>query len=353
MAGCTHGICIRSSKWDSHWSTEHVSYEHTHVYGEYHNNASGHWQICKVGSCGTSTTIAQHSFDYAAVVQPATETQVGLKEYTCTFCSFKSTHTLTYVPAKEVTCTDDGNKAYYICSCGEWFNDEAFEEKITDKSDVVLVAGHTASDWKNDEDSHWKECTAIGCGMVLEGTKAIHEYGNDYICDTCGYDKSITYTIIEGTNGKWAKGTEKPLAFTADGQISKFEGVKVDDVLLDASQYTVISGSTIVTLKEEYLDTLSVGEHKLTVAYTDGEAITYFSILASASGKPTVTDPVKTTGTDPSNNVGATGTGKSIKLKARQTGDRSNLVLWIALLFISGNAVIVTTVVSRKKKYNR
>ena len=35
------------------------------------------------------------------------------------------------------------------------------------------------------------------------------------------------------------------------------------------------------------------------------------------------------------------------------TGDTSNLALWIALLFISGGAAIGTTVVSRKKKYNR
>ena len=39
--------------------------------------------------------------------------------------------------------------------------------------------------------------------------------------------------------------------------------------------------------------------------------------------------------------------------KSPQTGDTSNLALWIALLFISGGAVIGTTVVSRKKKYNR
>ena len=39
--------------------------------------------------------------------------------------------------------------------------------------------------------------------------------------------------------------------------------------------------------------------------------------------------------------------------KNPQTGDTSNLALWIALLFISGGATIGTTVVSRKKKYNR
>ena len=40
-------------------------------------------------------------------------------------------------------------------------------------------------------------------------------------------------------------------------------------------------------------------------------------------------------------------------VKSPQTGDTSNLALWIALLFISGGAAIGTTVVSRKKKYNR
>ena len=39
--------------------------------------------------------------------------------------------------------------------------------------------------------------------------------------------------------------------------------------------------------------------------------------------------------------------------KSPQTGDNSNFALWIALLFISGGAAIGTTVVSRKKKYNR
>ena len=39
--------------------------------------------------------------------------------------------------------------------------------------------------------------------------------------------------------------------------------------------------------------------------------------------------------------------------KSPQTGDTSSLALWIALLFTSGGAAIATTVVSRKKKYNR
>lgn len=44
---------------------------------------------------------------------------------------------------------------------------------------------------------------------------------------------------------------------------------------------------------------------------------------------------------------------KSGNTTSPKTGDSSNLVLWSALLFISGGAVVGTTVVSRKKKYNR
>ena len=39
--------------------------------------------------------------------------------------------------------------------------------------------------------------------------------------------------------------------------------------------------------------------------------------------------------------------------KSPQTGDTSSLALWMALLFVSGGAAIGTTVVSKKKKYNR
>ena len=56
----------------------------------------------------------------------------------------------------------------------------------------------------------------------------------------------------------------------------------------------------------------------------------------------------------PSSNVADGTTSNNDKLdNVPQTGDTSNFALWIALLFISGGAAIGTTVVSRKKKYNR
>ena len=56
----------------------------------------------------------------------------------------------------------------------------------------------------------------------------------------------------------------------------------------------------------------------------------------------------------PSSNVTNGTTSNNDKLdNVPQTGDTSNFVLWIALLFVSGGAAIGTTIVSRKKKYNR
>ena len=57
-----------------------------------------------------------------------------------------------------------------------------------------------------------------------------------------------------------------------------------------------------------------------------------------------------------SKNSGSTGTGTNGTAKptdSPKTGDNSNLALWFVLLLVSGGAAIGTTVVSRKKKYNR
>ena len=56
----------------------------------------------------------------------------------------------------------------------------------------------------------------------------------------------------------------------------------------------------------------------------------------------------------PSSNVTNGTTSNNDKLdNVPQTGDTSNFALWIALLFVSGGAAIGTTVVSKKKTYNK
>ena len=59
---------------------------------------------------------------------------------------------------------------------------------------------------------------------------------------------------------------------------AKFKGLKIDGTLIDESNYLKEERSTIITLKPEYLDTLAVGEHEMTIAYVDGEVSTNFTV---------------------------------------------------------------------------
>ena len=143
------------------------------------------------------------------------------------------------------------------------------------------------------------------------------------------------YKITEGANGSWMQNSNGTLKFAANGDYSKFTGVKVDGTLIAADKYTAVSGSTMITLKKDYLDTLSVGKHTLTVVYSDGECSTEFEIKAAQSGGNTTPD--KPNPDDP---------------EPPQTGDNSSLMLWTALLFISCSVAIGTTAFSKKKKHN-
>ena len=294
-AGCDHNVCIRGDAWGSHWAEFHASGEHTHVYTSYSINSSGHWQVCKVSTCGERTATEAHEFGPWRIAYPATETSTGEMIRFCSVCEYWETeeiplldhvHRLTLVPAKAATCTQSGNKAYYTCTCGKWFADEAGTVEITDKSTVVLYGGHTASGWKSNAPEHWKVCVTAGCGAVLADTRAAHTYGGDSVCDICGYDKGTVYKVTEGAGGTWAKGDSAALVFKANGSITRFTGIKVDDAAIDPAMYTAVNGSTVLTLKREYLDSLTIGSHTLTFVYTDGEANTYFTILTAASGEP-------------------------------------------------------------------
>ena len=146
----------------------------------------------------------------------------------------------------------------------------------------------------------------------------------------CDYEQPETndYKITEGANGTWTQNSGGTLTIIANGDFSKFTGVKVDGKLIDSSNYTAVSGSTVITLKADYLKTLSVGTHRLTVMFNDGECSTEFE--------------VKTAQTENG--------GDSDSEKSPQTGDNSNLALWFAILFVSGVGVLGTTVYSKKKE---
>lgn len=119
----------------------------------------------------------------------------------------------------------------------------------------------------------------------------------------------VAYDIVKGDGSSWAKGTDGSVTFTVNGPIGKFSGIKIDGKAVDARHYDVKAGSTIITLKASYLETLAAGEHSITVVYTDGETSGTFDVQAKS------TTPA--------------------------TGDNSHLVLWLSLMIVSCAAILI------------
>lgn len=115
-------------------------------------------------------------------------------------------------------------------------------------------------------------------------------------CTVCGtVDAEFKPVITAGANGVWQKGSKE--------------------------------GSTIVTLKTSYLETLSVGKHTLGIVSDTGTAVTEFTIKAASAVQGDKQSP--------------------------QTGDSGNTALWIFLMLAAGASAAGTVVYNRKKKYSR
>ena len=237
---------------------------------------------------------------------------------------------------------------------------------------IVPVHTHTYGKWSYDNIGHWQECTDPLCPNKAYTIKyqGYHQFSTsrDTTCNVCGYKRTLpTYNFIDGASGEWIKNSGKDLGFKADGEFSKFTGVKVDGTLIGADKYTAVTGSTLVTLKKDYLETLSVGKHTLSVVYTDGECTTEFEVKNKVVEKPGAEEDTKP-GTDtenpttpeedkkPSTNTEKPTTSKvdkkanvkSEKKKSLNTAYSDNMNQWLSLLLMSG-FVLVLTVFKKKR----
>ena len=140
--------------------------------------------------------------------------------------------------------------------------------------------------------------------------------------------------IIKGAGGTWQNGSKDGLSFTSDAEYADFLKVMVDGKELKTTDYTVKEGSTIVTLNAAYLETLSVGKHTLEIESKNGIAKTEFTITAAQTGGGTTPQEPDKNGGDTTN---------------PQTGDSNNILLWVALLFLSGGALSVVTYKKKKQ----
>ena len=363
---------------------------------DWSKDTDNHWKECS--RCHEKKDEAAH--DYGS-------------DNICDTCGYDKTvphtHNLTLVPAKAPTCTEKGNTAYYTCDgCDKWFEDATGASEITNKTSVILAAtGHSASDWKSDNTDHWKECTVVGCGVIIEGSKAAHTAGEWIIdtpatattsgskhkeCTVCGY--TMATETIPATGGgehthsygsEWKNDADNHWHECSCGDKKDTAAHTAGEWIIDTPASATTDGSkhkecTVCgyTMATETIPATGGGEHthsygsdwkndatnhwhecscrdKADKAAHDFKWVVDKEATATQKGskheecrvcgykKAAVEIPATGTPTEP---------GKPTDSDSPQTGDNSNMILWIALLFVSGGVVIGITVYSKKKKEN-
>ena len=181
-------------------------------------------------------------------------------------------------------------------------------------------------------------------------TRCTYEFTFQYVKEEVD---SKEYKFIEGANQIYTIGESNNATFRIDADYSLFTNkVYVDNKLVDSTNYDSKSGSTVITLKDEYLKTLSVGEHTLKVAFSDnGEAITKFTIKEkqqntnTEDNKNTENEENKEDNNLPNNNVKKDNTITNTNPK---TGD--NVIVYFVMLSIAILGIITLAIVNTKRK---
>lgn len=261
---------------------------HDHQSSDWKSNETEHWQVC---TCGAVFHKAAHSGGKATCKAKAV----------CDICkeSYGSldpnNHTdLKHINAKAATAAAEGNIEYWYCGdCDKYFSDAAATKEITKAATVTA---------------------------------------------------KLPPKITAGDGAAVTQGEKKELTFTSDASFADFVRVELDGTALEEKNYTKREGSTIITLNRDFVATLSVGEHTLSIVSKSGTATAKFTVKAkpveTATPQPTVTpQPTQTAQPQP--------TVQPVSPIPR-TGDAANPALWFALLIVSGSALAAIFVLRRK-----
>ena len=184
-------------------------------------------------------------------------------------------------------------------------------------------------------------------------TRCTYEFTFQYVKEEVSPKE---YKFTEGANQTYTIDESKNATFRIDADYSLFTNkVYVDNKLVDSTNYDSKSGSTVITLKDEYLKTLSVGEHTLKVAFSDnGEAITKFTIKEKQQNE-TQEDNKNTENTGntekeeqpENNNVTNNDAQKDNTNTNPKTGD--NVIVYAVLFAIAILGIVTLVIINNKK----
>lgn len=219
----------------------------------------------------------------------------------------------------------------------------------------VLKHEPDGTDWAHDAQNHWHVCR---CGEVIDKAEHTFEWVVDKpatveakgkkhqecaVCREKGKTEEIAILapeITDGTGQTMVVEAAKDLTFRSSAPIRYFQKVLVDDKEVDAENYELTEGSTIVTLKASFLNTLGVGEHRLSVVSSTGTAETTFTVAEAAKPAPGQTTTTTTTTTTKSKKKGG-------KTALPSAGD-SAYVMAGAVLAAGVAALLLALVVKRR-----
>ncbi len=323
---------------------------------------TNHWKEC---SCGEKLNVANHAYGEWSVTKPATTTEEGSRERTCSVCEYTQKETIpVHVHSiHDETWKYDDTNHWKECSCGEKLNvaNHAYGEWSVTKPATETEEGSKARDctvcdhvqtetipmlehehgihdetWKYDDTNHWKECS---CGEKLN--VANHAYGEWSVT------KPAT-TTEEGSRERTCSVCEYTQKETIPVHVHSIhdETWKYDDT----NHWKECScGEKLNVANHTY------GDWKVTKEATETEAgsrergcavceyVQTEAIPATETGEPTdSTDPTDSSDSqgqqDPSGDTGSP-----------QTGDSSNMMLWISLMLASCGGVLGMLLYRRKK----
>lgn len=226
------------------------------------------------------------------------------------------------------TCT---KKAVYYKSCAVCgLSSEGTADEATFFSGNAL--DHNWGAWTSNEDgAHTRTCTVDGCSAGTQTENCI-DANKDQKCDICDY---IISECADDNKDHKCDYCGKKLTEHTGGKATCKDKAKCE---VCGAEYGELDAKNHTNLKHfQATAATKTTEGNIEYWYCEGCGKYYSDKDGTKEIKKadTVTAKLK----DDS--------------KSPQTGDTSNLALWIALLFVSGGAAIGTTVVSRKKKYNR
>ena len=343
-----------------------------------HADAEKHYHICTV--CGTRDAGEAHTWN----VEAATEET----DKHCTVCGYVAeaqlghVHVGMYVVGEDATCTEDGSKEYYSCSCGKFFEDESCTVEITDLNTwkVIPKVDHTwSADYLEehaDAEKHYHVCTVCGtkdagenhtwnveaateetdrhctvCGYVAEEKlEPVHNHQGKHISGkdaTCTDEGNNEYWYCE-TCGKYFRDEELTQEITKKETVIEARGHGKAELKNKKEATCTTEGYTGDKVCEDCGEVLEKGEtiSKLTHSYKDG------TCTVCGASDPNYKTAAPTGSGKQSGNAGKSGNvGKSSN--SPKTGDNSNIALWIFLMLVAGAALTGTTVYTHKKKRSR